>query len=174
MDAGEGPGDTPFSLYKPEVIFDPVAASGPGTFQSIPAADVPKKSVTVTTVRSSSSLDVNLHEFVLGFEFTKNIGDRLHLFASVGPSFELVDWDLTSEARFAGKSYSSKASGQKFKLGVAAQGGISFDLDQAKRWSVEVHGGYNYADKVDVSTGNSSARIDVSSWLAGTGITWHF
>ena len=177
LDPGET-GNTPFSLYRPEVIFDPVLAStAPGADETFPSSSfTPTKSVkrTVTPVRSRASLDVDLHEFVLGFEFTKDLGDRVHLFASVGPSFELVDWHLRTETRAGGKTWRSSAADEAFKIGVATQGGISVDLDQAKRWSVEVHGGYNYTDKVSVGSDNAKAKIDVASWVAGGGLTWHF
>ena len=129
---------------------------------------------TITPVLSRASLDVNLHEFVLGFELTKDLADRVHLFASVGPAFDVVDWHLNTETRVGNQTLKSNASDQAFKVGVATQGGISFDLDKEKLWAVEIHGGYNYTDKVGVGSDNASAKIDVASWVAGGGLTWHF
>lgn len=164
-------------LNKQFLIFNPAAFDSDGGFS--PAPKSPTRKVSKLSSKAKADLDVNLNEFTVGLSFSRQIWDRVHLNASVGPTFNWYDSDFHSQQslRSGGSTVSTvktSQSKQVFRMGVLAQVGASIDLDSRKRWTFEIFGTYNWVNPFRASTNQASVSIDPSSFGGGAGFGFKF
>jgi hypothetical protein len=121
-----------------------------------------------------------MHTFTLGFDLSRNLGDRVHLVLSTGPTLNLFDTDFSTMSTgfsggtpFAGPPTPSHSS-QKFRFGWVGQLGVIVDLDSNKRYFVEASGNYHWVQDFNVTDGGTSAKVNASSWGASLGLGARF
>jgi hypothetical protein len=129
---------------------------------------------------TSSSLNIYMHTFTPGLEFSRNLGNRMHLVLSAGPTLNLFDTDFnTFSTGFSGgvpfaASPMSSHSGQKFRFGCVGQLGVVVDLDTQKRYFLEASGNYHWVQDFNVSAAGTEASVKPSSWGASLGLGARF
>lgn len=137
----------------------------------------PRETVTGSLfgVYVPESINLYLHTFVLGLDFTRDLGDRVHLVASTGPTLNLFDYDfhVPGVAVVNGVPLQVAApqsdSGRKLRFGWLGRLGFSFDLDSRKIYFAELSGEYHWVQSFDAGTSIGSARVDASSWGVNLG-----
>ena len=135
---------------------------------------------TAFSAITNSSVNIYEHTVTLGLDFTKDLGDRVHLVLSTGPTLNLFDTSFRSfTTGVAGGvpvvgSAPVSHSSQKFRFGWIGKLGLVFDLDSRKRYFLEAAADYHWVDQFDVSAGTASARINASSWGANLGLGVRF
>lgn len=145
-------------------------------------AQAPRNVITTTGFTSVTSASVNIYEhtFTLGLNLTKDLGDRVHLVLSTGPTLNLFDTGFsTVTTAFAGGvpaafGVPQSHDSQKVRFGWVGQLGVVLDLDAAKRYFVEASADYHWVDPFDIGAGTSSARVNASSWGASLGFGVRF
>jgi len=123
----------------------------------------------------NSSVNIYMHTFTLGFDFTKDLTDRVHLVVSTGPTLNLFETDLNSAV--SGPNLVpmwARDQESKLEFGWVGQLGVQVDLDSKKQWFVEASGNYHWVTPFTVSTALSSAKIDASSLGAELGLGYRF
>ena len=131
----------------------------------------------VYLARGSANLHVNFHEITIAAELVFHLKDRLHITISGGPTFNVIDASLTTTgAWYAGgtklATVSTQAKKTNIEAGVMGQAGVTYDI--SKRWFVEISGGYRYVSELNISAGNSTVRLDPSTWAGGIATGFRF
>lgn len=123
----------------------------------------------------SADLDIDLHELVLAPEISAQVGKRLQVGLSVGPTLNFVNTDFDSHAAWYRrgsskpiKTYNFNQSGTEIMLGVAAQATVTYDLTD--RVFLQGSASYRYVKDFDVTAGSGSANVDLSSWQGTVGL----
>jgi len=173
----------PFAGGSYWVVFDPDTYADTWSFFGVseppPVATQSTRSSTPLELRgmTSADLEMNLHELMFGVECSMTLRDRINVAVSVGPTLNVVDWDLTVYKRWergdTGETLGSWREREKdtdIIVGAAAQVSATMSLDNKSRYFVEVGGGYSWADDLSVKSGNTKADVDLSSFTANVGI----
>jgi hypothetical protein len=122
-----------------------------------------------------SHVNVDSHTFVLGADFTKDVGSRVHLVLSAGAIINFFDCDFTTQSVVGSSSFPSYSkSGQEIRFGGIVQVGVNIDLDSKKRYFAEISTNYHLVDKLNVSAPTGSVSINASSWGVSFGIGHRF
>ncbi|MEY4483647.1 MAG: hypothetical protein RL693_1099 [Verrucomicrobiota bacterium] len=123
----------------------------------------------------SADLDIDLHELVLAPEISAQVGKRLHIGLSVGPTLNFINTDFDSHAAWYRRgsskpitTYNFNQSGTEIMLGVAAQTTVTYDLTD--RIYLQGSASYRYVQDFDVTAGSGSANVDLSSWQGAVGL----
>jgi len=178
--------NSPFQDTQSATIFDAAVANAPnGYTQNTNDSQAPRKSVSqslnnvnqVYLARGSANLHVNFHEITIAAELVFHLKDRLHITISGGPTFNVIDASLTTTgAWYAGgtklATVSTQAKKTNIEAGVMGQAGVTYDI--SKRWFVEISGGYRYVSELNISAGNSTVRLDPSTWAGGIATGFRF
>lgn len=126
------------------------------------------------------SMNIYLHTFTLGIDFTTDLTSRIHVVTSTGPTLNLFDYDFSTPgiAIVNGVPFQLGApesrSGQKFRWGWMVRTGINVDLDSRKLYFAELSGEYHMIEKFDVQTNFGSATVQASSWGVNIGLGRRF
>lgn len=135
---------------------------------------VNQRAVASFVATGQSSLDVDLHEFVFAPEIQFRLGDRMHAGLAVGPTLNVIDASLETDASWrrvgstrALKSYHREENDLEVNVGVASE--VSFTFDLTENFYVQATGGYRFIPDFDVNESFSSADLNMSSWQAGIG-----
>ncbi|RMH22613.1 MAG: OmpW family protein, partial [Gammaproteobacteria bacterium] len=98
---------------------------------------------------------------------------KIHPYAGVGLNFTwFYDESLTGAARTALAAHSLRLDNS---FGVAAQGGVDFDLNED--WAITADIKYikiNTTAKFTTALGATSVDVDIDPWVFGLGVTRYF
>ncbi len=122
-----------------------------------------------------SDLDLSIYTFAAGLSANYTISN-FNLFAGVGPSLTVVDYDIESEfigywADGSGVFYSDKQSEDGIKLRAGGYVELGVDYDFTKDFSVGVAGRYDY---IPVEVNNNLTSMDISGLSAQLFCSWKF
>jgi hypothetical protein len=162
-----------------EVVYDAAAINSFVSVSDGPYAINPRDKIENVFVSyggvTRSHVNVDSHTFVLGADFTKDVGSRVHLILSAGAIVNFFDYDFTTQSVVGSSSFPSYSkSGQEIRFGGIVQAGVNIDLDSKKRYFAEISTNYHLVDKLDVSAPTGSVSIDASSWGVNFGIGHRF
>jgi len=59
-------------------------------------------------------------------------------------------------------------------IGLAAQAGLRFDLDDQDKWYLDIWGKYSYVKDFTLNNGFSTADVDASAWSYGVGLGYRW
>ena len=170
-----------------DVIYDSDKASeNPGSCNNVdinssyPQRNVQSQdSVVVGTLNGLMDADVDIYwyELTLGLDWSKTLFNRLDLFALVGPTAHILDWEMEHNTTWTIAGDNSPAtttrandSGTKTLVGGVAELGINLYLDADRRYFIEASGEYLYLEDVTLHAGAASVEIDPESWGGKLGI----
>ena len=148
-------------------------------------ADPPQRNVTSqdTVVTGTlnglmdAEVDIYWYELTLGLDWTQTLFNRLDLFALVGPTVHVLDWEMEHNTTWTVAGANSPATttrasedGTKTLVGGVAEIGINLYLDSDRRYFIEASGEYLYLEDVTLNAGAASVEIDPESWGGKLGI----
>ncbi len=124
-----------------------------------------------------AEVDIYWYELTLGLDWSKTLFNRLDLFALVGPTAHILDWEMEHNTTWTIAGDNSPAtttrandSGTKTLVGGVAELGINLYLDADRRYFIEASGEYLYLEDVTLHAGAASVEIDPESWGGKLGI----
>jgi len=124
-----------------------------------------------------AEVDIYWYELTLGLDWTQSLFNRLDLFALVGPTMHLLDWEMEHSTTWTVAGADSPATttrasddGTKTLVGGVAELGINLYLDSDRRYFIEASGEYLYLEDVTLNAGAASVNIDPESWGGKLGI----
>ena len=166
-----------------DLIVDP--NSYPDIGDGNPNPNYPQRNVvsqdTVTTGilngLMDAEVDIYWYELTLGVDWSKTLFNRLDLFALVGPTAHILDWEMEHNTTWTIAGENSPVttthandSGTKTLVGGVAELGINLYLDSDRRYFIEASGEYLYLEDVTLHAGAASVEIDPESWGGKLGI----
>jgi len=124
-----------------------------------------------------AEVDIYWYELTLGLDWTQTLFNRLDLFALVGPTMHVLDWEMEHSTTWTVAGENSPATttrasddGTKTLVGGVAELGINLYLDSDRRYFIEASGEYLYLEDVTLNAGAASVNIDPESWGGKLGI----
>ena len=140
---------------------------------------VSQDTVTTGTLNGmmDAEVDIYWYELTLGLDWSKTLFNRLDLFALVGPTAHVLDWEMEHNTTWTIAGDKSPVttthandSGTKTLVGGVAELGINLYLDSDRRYFIEASGEYLYLEDVTLHAGAASVEIDPESWGGKLGI----
>jgi len=135
--------------------------------------------VTVGTLNGAMNAEVDIwwYELTLGLDWSKTLFGRLDLFALVGPTMQVLDWEMshTTSWTIAGDNSPvtttrANEDGTRWLAGAIGEIGVNLFLDANRRWFIEASGEYLYLEDVTLRAGGASVNIDPESWGGKLGL----
>jgi hypothetical protein len=139
-----------------------------------PSSFNPVQSFGPQVGRVGSGLNIDMHTFTLGMDFTQDITSRVHLVVSTGPTLNLFYTGLASTLLLPTGAITARSDDSTLRFGWIGQLGVQIDLDADRRWFIETSGNYHWVTPFTVATAISSAKVQASSWGAELGLGYRF